>query len=438
MKRALAIVTAVTAFATFPLYAEEEYAGYLMRQNGEWPTSWPKELDPLRHHAGLGRFTGTFWRSGKDQLHFGIRFTTREECEAAWPHLLKVKSKGAPIILRSGPSFWLGWTSHGVCVHQQPAIWRVGGGNLPITKTPRDVKKLLSAQEVREKTINSIELFVDGRIVGLNRISLPKDTLIIDKRVKDTEERENEPQTASTPAIADDDATEKPASRKLRDFAPDDPVVSMYDHLSVQVTDPAKTEAIKKELAKYGRVIKGGNNRFWGADVYDDVDTDAAQAALAKVGGVGNTGTRKRGAYDKRIPDLEATLNIGKKTYAIDQADVLELTFILTNISKGEPREFLSVDSTFCQLDLKLEGPGAQSSQIVKTRESTLVKRGKVIRLEPGKSYKILVTNLTYGGEYSVHRWKWTKPGEYTLTAAYTIGEVRYEAAPVKLNVIDK
>ena len=117
----------------------------------------------------------------------------------------------------------------------------------------------------------------------------------------------------------------------------------MYDHLWVEVTDPARTEAIKQELAKYGRVIEGGNNRFWGADVYEDVDTEAARAALAKFDGVGKTGTRKRGRYDKRIPDLEATLKICKKTYAIDQADVLELTFVLTNISKGEPREFRSV-----------------------------------------------------------------------------------------------
>jgi hypothetical protein len=245
-------------------------------------------------------------------------------------------------------------------------------------------------------------------------------------------------QTAATPAVADDDTTEKPASRKLRDFAPDDPVLSLYDHLSVQVTDPAKTEAVKKELAKYGRVVKGDAYRVWGVDVYDDVDTDVARAALAKLDGAGETGTHKRGRYDKRIPDLEATLEIGKRIYAVDQADGLELTFVLTNTSKREPREFRSVDSSLCQLDLKLEGPGAQSDQIVKTEESTRVLPGKVIRLEPGKSYNIPVTNLKYGDEYSLHQWTWTKPGKYTLTAAYKIGEVRYEAPSVKLEVVDK
>lgn len=617
MKRALAILTAVTALATFPLHAEGDYKDYAIRQGGAWPTHWPKELDPLRsQRAPSGLASNTFWRVEVPKIHFGIQFTTREEFEAAWPHLLKVKSKGAPIVLRSGPSYWLGGASHGVCVHQQPAIWRISGRNLPVGTTPRDMKPL-NAEELKGKTTSYLELFVDGTIVDLNRISLPKDTPIIDKRVKETDSgvkpdpeetpaaavkdpdaetkteekiawgkeskglvanlraltttvKPGEPlefeiriknvseketyvwghkkpspaawmfyfgpwewrppipslphtplkpgDTASVrclvattrdslsaeqkrrlvgkrwvPGVAPfrnadnkkesvrlpegvyrvrattrgftggdrdtflntntievriDDATKKPASRKLRDFAlsssfgdryrTKDVVLSMYDHLWVEVTEPAKTEAIKKELAKYGRVVKGINDRVWGADVFDDVDTASARAALAKVDGVGETGTRKRGAYDKRIPDLKATLEIGKKTYAIDNAHDLDLAFVLTNISNREPREFLSVDSTMCQLDLKLEGPGAQSAQIVKTRESTLVKLGKVIRLEPGKSYKIPVSDLTYGHEYWVHQWKWTKPGDYTLTAAYVIGEVQYEAPPVKLEVVDK
>jgi hypothetical protein len=212
----------------------------------------------------------------------------------------------------------------------------------------------------------------------------------------------------------------------------------MYDHLWVRVTDPAKTDAVKKELAKYGRVIKGHGYHVWGADVYDDVDTDAVRAAMAKINGVVKTGISKRGAYDKRIPNLKATLRIGRKTYAIDHEDDLDLTFFLTNVNKREPREFRSMDSNMCQLDLKLEGPGAHSFRITKTGESTIVLRGKVIRLKPGNSYRIPVTNLLYGQEYSLHQWIWTKPGEYTLTAAYIIGEVRYEAPPVKLNVIDK
>lgn len=254
-------------------------------------------------------------------------------------------------------------------------------------------------------------------------------------------------QTLVAPAAAGDEPPEKPASRKLREFEISDPargdryhtrdpVLSMYDHVWVQVTDDAKVEAIKRELAKYGRVVKGYAYRVWGVDVYDDVDTDAALAALAKLDGVGETGTHKRGAYDKRIPDLKATLQTGKQTYTVGQTDGLDLTFVLTNTSVREPREFRNVDSSLCLLDLTLEGPGAHSEQIVKTAESTRILMGKVIRLEPGQSYKIPVTNLKYGDEYSLHQWKWTRPGEYTLTAAYVIGEVRYEAKPVKLTLV--
>ena len=189
MKRALAILTAVTAFATFPLHAEDDHAvgdykDYAIRQGGAWPTHWPKELDPLRsQRAPSGPASNTFWRSKVPKIHFGIQFTTREEFEAAWPHLLKVKSKGAPIVLRSGPSYWLGGASQGVCVHQQPAIWRINGRNVRITP---GAAKQVSAKELEKLKITShIELIVDGKTVDLNRIFLPSETPIIDKRFKD-------------------------------------------------------------------------------------------------------------------------------------------------------------------------------------------------------------------------------------------------------------
>lgn len=456
MQRALAILTAVAALATFPLCAEDDSAAkgpeaYTLHQGGAWPESWPKELDPLRHYfAPSGRLTWTFQRPGEPLVHYGIKFTTREEFEAAWPHLLKVKSNDAPIILRRGPSHWLGGAWHGVCIHTPAAGKRPLGPREQI-KSPWSTK-------------THIELIVDGTIVDLSRIPLPSERPI-DERFLNTDSKDADsketagqetgvaptvaPQTPAAPAAADDAPTEKPDSRKLRDFEltdpvrdnrydTSDPVLSMYDHLWVEVTDPAKIEAIKKELAKYGRVVKGYAFRVWGADVYDDVDTAAARAALAKLDGVGEAGTHKRGAYDKRIPDLKATLEIGKRTYAVDRTDGLDWTFVLTNTSLRVPREFRSVDSSLCLLDLRLDGPGARSDQIVKTAESSLVLMGKVVRLAPGKSYTIPVTNLLYGDEYSLRRWKWTKPGEYTLTAAYVIGEVRYEAPPVKLTVVAK
>jgi hypothetical protein len=105
-------------------------------------------------------------------LHYAIPFTKREDFESAWPHLLKVKSQGAPIVLVRGPSFWLGKEKHaGVCIHTPPE------GQAPIA----DGK---DAKGNWEKTIY-IELIVDGQIIDLNRIPPPADTPIIDQRFKE-------------------------------------------------------------------------------------------------------------------------------------------------------------------------------------------------------------------------------------------------------------
>ena len=127
-------------------------------------------------------------------LHYAIPFTKRDEFESAWPHLLKVKSKGAPIVLRRGPSFWLGdKATAGVCVHTPPA------GEDPIA----DGK---DAKGNWEKTI-FIELIVDGEIIDLNRIPLPADTPIIDERFA---KNGPEKQAQSTPTESKPEALDLP------------------------------------------------------------------------------------------------------------------------------------------------------------------------------------------------------------------------------------
>jgi hypothetical protein len=159
MNRATVCLAAIACFAL----SSAAYADYLVQDKGTWPESWPQELEPLRGQAR------TLEGPLVPLLHYAIPFTKREEFESAWPHLLKVKSPGAPIVLRRGPSFWLGSeTSAGVCVHTPPA------GEKPIA----DAKNVGGHWQ---KTIY-IELIVDGDIVDLNRISLPPDTPIIDER----------------------------------------------------------------------------------------------------------------------------------------------------------------------------------------------------------------------------------------------------------------
>ena len=92
MKRPIALLAAMILGAACCAYAE-----YGIEDRGTWPESWPKELDSLRKQSRTldGPLPGV--------LHYQIPFAKREEFESAWPHLLKVKSKGAPIILLRSP-----------------------------------------------------------------------------------------------------------------------------------------------------------------------------------------------------------------------------------------------------------------------------------------------------------------------------------------------
>ena len=159
MKRILTVLTALILCAVCSVSAD-----YGVEDRGSWPESWPKELEPLRKQAR------TLVGPLVEYQHYAIPFAKREEFEAAWPHLLSVMTKGAPVVLRRGPSFWLGKDA-GVCIHTPP------NGEAPIA----DGK---DAKGNWEQTIY-IELIVDGSIVDLNRIPLPADTPIIDVRFKD-------------------------------------------------------------------------------------------------------------------------------------------------------------------------------------------------------------------------------------------------------------
>jgi hypothetical protein len=170
MKRTTAFLAAIT----FCAVCSTAYALYSVSDKGEWPNNWPKELELLRKQSRtLERPLGAF-------QHHAIPFTKREEFESAWPHVLKVKSKGAPVILVRGPNFFLGENAKaGVVVHCPPLGQ---AANPPTPEVP-----IPGVTNVRERWMNTtyIDLVVDGQIVDLNRIPLPADTPIIDERFKD-------------------------------------------------------------------------------------------------------------------------------------------------------------------------------------------------------------------------------------------------------------
>jgi hypothetical protein len=92
-------------------------------------------------------------------------------------------------------------------------------------------------------------------------------------------------------------------------------------------------------------------------------------------------------------------------------------------------------------LTLALEGHGAVS--VTTTFQFTTEYRsGQPVTLQPGESYLLDIKSLTYGFRGVANRAYWTKPGEYTLTAAYHSsggrrhGGVAATSGPVKLQVV--
>lgn len=158
-------VAAIVCLALF-VVCSTALALYHISETGNWPTDWPAELEPLRKQAQT--ITGPTW----EYRHFAIRFADRDEFEAAWPHLLKVKSAGAPIFLVSKSSF-LGKGRTGVVIHCPPEGWKQ-------PETPN--KGYPEESQARWSNTNYIELVVDGEIVDLNRIHLPTGTPIVDER----------------------------------------------------------------------------------------------------------------------------------------------------------------------------------------------------------------------------------------------------------------
>lgn len=124
---------------------------------GTWPKSWPKELEPLRKQAWT-------WVGGQIMsTRYEIPFANREEFESAWPHIVKLKSKGASLTLVNRSHYFGSAADMTAGVIILPPLDKSSKGPYSVTR---------------------IFLKVDGKIVDLNRIRLPADTPIVDERFK--------------------------------------------------------------------------------------------------------------------------------------------------------------------------------------------------------------------------------------------------------------
>ena len=163
--------TALLAAAAVCGLCSAAHALYRVHDSGKWPTSWPRQLEPLRKQAR------TYVGPMVDQQHYAIRFQHREEFEAAWTQLLKVKTKGAPVFLVRAPSYFLGeGVRAGVIVHSPPA------GQADNPNTPE--APIRGVTSLRERWMNTtyLEVVVDGDVIDPNLIRIPTKTPIFDER----------------------------------------------------------------------------------------------------------------------------------------------------------------------------------------------------------------------------------------------------------------
>jgi hypothetical protein len=183
--------------------ASISFASVIIWREGKWPGPWPKQLKAYRQQTRTVDISGDI-----EETVFEISFENRDKFEKAWPEIIKLKSEGAPLILEKGPSkyksggttidkgiriLWLSTQKiimdDGTELRDNPAelaLVRTETGELPEYAIEKDGQWIpYTSQDnpgPRHRTRVDIVLITDANIVDLNRIPLPAETSIIDRR----------------------------------------------------------------------------------------------------------------------------------------------------------------------------------------------------------------------------------------------------------------
>lgn len=212
----------------------------MVQSKGTWPESWPKELEPLRKRAVTYDVA-----SGTQENVYEIPFDDRAEFERLWPVFLQLKDKGGKLTLLSvapdhqghsvfhtaGPTVRV-LAPSGSSVKFREAEERVvmappwpddiydEEGRLPeyVAWDGEQLVGVTSSKGVRSFVYRArvdLTLVVDGRVIDLNRIPLPPDTIIVDRRKLPATQPADDQPPASAPA------GDEPAAGLLRLSPPD-------------------------------------------------------------------------------------------------------------------------------------------------------------------------------------------------------------------------
>src|SRR5262245_18901004 len=119
----------------------------------------------------------------------------------------------------------------------------------------------------------------------------------------------------------------------------------------------------------------------------------------------------------------------------------VDLVLVLTNTSKEEITIFVGGDSNVYTFELTGDGVVKLNGAIALTADFRLP---KAVTLAAGKTYEIPVKQLSDGARGVSRYIFWTAPGEYKLSAKYTLSDktggkgAELQSEPVKITVTEK
>jgi hypothetical protein len=145
--------------------------------------------------------------------------------------------------------------------------------------------------------------------------------------------------------------------------------------------------------------------------------------------------------YRKMLEDFAAQAKKGGLGSTPPQAPAVDLTLKIVNVGKEEVTAFFGGDPNVWTFTLK--GPGVFT--MPNTGAFTLeLRMPKGQPLKPGDSIEIPVKKLMDGHRGAGRLLYWTEPGEYTLSATYTLSDAKgrkgpvLQSEPVKITVAGK